>query len=86
MIPVLEVDEHGNVRTLYTDEIDLYAIGEVTNVRRASHLEFNEENQEWEVIQASTGKVVHRNKNRELAIFWEIENLGVGGKYYDGDQ
>jgi len=85
MIPVLEIDEHGNVHTLYTDEIDLYAIGEVTNVRRASHLEFNEKNQEWEVTQASTGEVVHRDKNRAKAIEWEVKELGVGGEYYDQD-
>ena len=83
MIPVLEIDNHGNVRTLYTDEIDLYAIGEVTNVRRASNLEFNEENQEWEVISAATGAVVHRNKNRTKAIEWEIEHFGPGGDHYE---
>ena len=81
MIPAIEIDQQGNIRTLYTDELDLYALGQVHNVRRASHLEFDEKNQEWEVVQASTGKVVHRDKNRQRAIDWEIKELGVGGKY-----
>jgi len=83
MIPVLEIDEHGNISTLYTDEIDLYAIGQVHNVRRASHLEFNEANQEWEVMNAVTGKIVHRDKNRTRAINWEIKNFSPGGRYYE---
>lgn len=82
MIPTIEIDNDGNIQTLYSDEIDLYAIGEVHSVRRASNVEFDEANQEWMVIQASTDKIIHRNKNRKQAISWEILELGVGGKYY----
>jgi len=82
MIPTIEIDNDGNIQTLYSDEIDLYALGEVHSVRRASNVEFNENNQEWMVIQASTDEIIHRNKSREQAILWEIENLGVGGQYY----
>jgi len=83
MIPTIEIDSDGNIQTLYSDEVDLYALGEVHNVRRASSVEFDEANQEWMVIQASTGKIVYRNKSREQAISWEIKELGVGGKFYD---
>ena len=83
MIPVLEIDEQGNIRTLYTDEIDLYCLGKVENVRRASHLDFNESLQQWEVVQASTGKIVHKGSNRTKAIEWEIQNFSPGGKYYE---
>ncbi|KKL60890.1 hypothetical protein LCGC14_2200800 [marine sediment metagenome] len=82
MIPTIEIDNDGNIHTIYSDEIDLYELGEVHNVRRASHVKFDEANQEWMVIQASTGNIIHRNKSRAQAIAWEIKELGVGGQYY----
>lgn len=82
MIPTIEIDNDGNIQTIYSDEVDLYALGEVHSVRRASNVEFDEANQEWMVIQASTGNIIHRNKSRERAISWEIKELGVGGQYY----
>lgn len=84
MIPVIEVDENGDLSTLWTDQVDLYAIGRVTHVRNASTVEFNEPDQIWEVIDASDGKVVHRDKSREKAIEWEIKNFGPGGPLYRG--
>lgn len=83
MLPVLEIDEFGNVTTLYTDEIDLYAIGKVCNMRRASHVDFNEEFQVWEVKSAKTGQIVHTNKNYDKAVEWETINFSPGGKYYE---
>jgi hypothetical protein len=80
-IPVVEFDEHGDVVTLYTDEIDLYELGVIGDVRRASHVEFDEANQEW-IVLTPGGEVVHRDRNRERAIAWEIQNLGPGGKHY----
>jgi len=82
MIPTIEIDENGNVRTLYTDEVDLYEIGHVADVRRASNVEFSEARQEWEVIDAITGKIVHTNKSRTDAIEWEIANFSPGGSLY----
>ena len=84
MIPALEIDEKGNVYTLYTDEIDLYAIGEVCNVVKASNVEFNQARQEWEVTKVGSSLVLYSNKNRDAAINWEIENFGIQGKYYCG--
>ena|GEM_PF-3021936 len=69
-VPVLEFDENGDVVTLYTNEIDLSALGIIGDVRRASHVDFDEANQEWVVLKAS-GEVVHRDRNRERAIEWE---------------
>ena len=79
-IPVVEFDENGDIVTLYTDEIDLYELGVVGEVRRASHVEFDEVLQEWMVLTPG-GEVVHRDKNRERAIEWEIRNFGPGGKH-----
>lgn len=83
VIPIIEIDNDGNIHTIYSDEVDLYELGEVHNVRRASNIEFDEANQEWMVMQTSTGEIIHRNKSRAQAISWEIEELGVGGKFYD---
>lgn len=82
MIPTIEIDEQGNIRTLYTDQIDLYELGLVTDVKRASHVEFNQEDQTWEVI-LPNGQVIHRERNRERAIEKEIELVGPGGEYYN---
>jgi len=72
-IPCVEIDINGNINTVYTDEIDLYGIGTITNVRRASHVNFDNCKQKWMVIDAETGSILHENKNREDAINWEIE-------------
>lgn len=76
-----DIDLEGNMHGLYTDEINLFSIGKITNIHKASNIEFNEENQCWEVLSLS-GKVLHRNTNREVAIDWEIINFSPGGKYY----
>lgn len=78
---VLEIDKEGNVHGLYTDEIDLFSVGRVTNVHKASNVEFNETEQVWEVLSLE-GKVLHRNINREAAINWEIIQFSPGGKHY----
>lgn len=79
---VLEITDDGDIHCLYTDEIDLFAIGQVTNVRKASNVEFNENIQQWEVSDLN-GKILHTNPNREAAIEFEIEEFSPGGQYYD---
>jgi len=79
-IPVVEFDENGDIMTLYTDEIDLYELGVIGEVRRASQVEFDGAAQEWMVLTPG-GEVVHRNKSRERAIEWEIRNFGPGGPH-----
>lgn len=79
---ILDIDQTGDVHCLWTDDINLFDIGRVTNIRKASNVEFNESEQTWEVLSLK-GDVLHQNKNREAAIEWEIENFSVGGMYYD---
>ncbi len=79
---VLEIDNEGNVHGLYTDDIDLFAIGRVTNIRKASNIDFNDEKQTWEVLSLD-GEVLHTNPNREKAIDWEIEAFSPGGTHYE---
>lgn len=74
-IPCVEIDIDGNINTIYTDEIDLYDIGTITNVRRASHVNFDNVKQKWIVIDAQTNDILHENKSRESAINWEIAHF-----------
>lgn len=82
MTIVFEVTEEGNLHGLHTDTIDLFAVGRVTNVRKASNIEFNENIQKWEVCSLD-GKVLHTNRNRDAAIDWEIINFSPNGPYYN---
>jgi len=79
-VPVVEFDENGDIVTLYTDEIDLYELGVIGEVRRASNVEFDGARQEWMVI-TPDGDVVHKDRNRERAIEWEVRNFGPGGPH-----
>ena len=82
-IPIMEINEKGNISTIYNDFIDLYDLGLVTNIRRASHILFNQEKQYWEIINAQTNEIVSQNKIRDKCVEWEIENFQCGGKYYN---
>jgi len=85
MIPCIEIDENGNISTLYNDFVDLYEVGRVHNVRKASYVEFAEEKQEWQIISAKTSEVLASDKNREKAIDKEIEMFQPGGVMYDNN-
>lgn len=78
---ILDIDEIGDVHCLWTDDINLFDIGLVTNVRKASNVEFNEVEQMWEVLSLE-GEVLHQNKNREAAVEFEIEAFSPGGNFY----
>jgi len=84
MIPTIELDQNGNVHTIYTDEINLYEIGTLHNVRRASNVVFNDRKQLWEV-QLLDGTVIHEDRSREAAIETEVALLSPGGKHYCKD-
>lgn len=79
MIPAMLIDENGDVHTLYNEGVALQALGRVQNVRRASHVRFDESDQVWTVTCAVTGQIVHRNPSREAAVAWEIAHFQPGG-------
>lgn len=81
-IAILEVNEDGDIHCLYTDEIDLFSVGRVVQVRKASNVEFNEAEQVWEVLSLE-GEALYRNTNRKKAIEWEIISFSPGGKHYE---
>lgn len=78
----LDIDTGGNIHCLYTDDINLFDIGRVINVRKASNVEFNEHKQCWQVVSLDD-KILYENPNREKAIEWEIEAFSPGGKFCD---
>lgn len=78
---VFEITPEGDLQGLYTDKVDLFAIGKITNVNKASNVEFDEESQLWQVLSLD-GRVLHTDSNRETAIEWEIENFSPGKPYY----
>ena len=77
---VFGIDTNGDLKGLYTDQIDLFAIGMVTGVKKASNIEFDEKLQLWQVLSLD-GEVLHMNINREKAIEHEIEMFSPGGKH-----
>ncbi len=79
---VFDIDIEGNMHGLYTDDIDLFAVGRVVNVRKASNVEFNQDDQMWEVLSLE-GEVLHQNVNRQAAIDWEIVQFSPGSIYYE---
>lgn len=62
----------GTLHTIYRDDLDLGEIGAV-HIERASHVEFNNETQAWEVTTANGRKLPVSFKRREDALLYEIE-------------
>jgi hypothetical protein len=82
MVPVIEINQNGNINTLWSDELDLYELGIVHDVRRASNVVFDHERQEWKII-LPNGKIIGRDKNRSKAIEQEIRLLSPGGLHHE---
>jgi len=79
---VLEVTPDGNIRCLYTDEVDLSELGRL-NVSRASNVEFDNHLRKWTVTSAKTGKRLHSAMTRESALEWESQYYSPGGRGWD---
>ena len=66
---VLTFTANGEGHGLYTEAIELGAIGRLT-LRRATTIEFNEAVQKWEVRDAG-GALLHTHPSREECLAWE---------------
>ena len=64
----------GQGHCLYGETIDLHALGRLS-CRRASHVEFDEDTQEWQVLTADRSGTLFRSQSREACLDWEKENL-----------
>ena len=91
----LRITADGCVRGMWADALDFVALGK-TDVRRASHVEFDRRQQCWCVreaqplgrvrrwIQRLSGRplcrVVHRARTRAAALDWEHRHFQPGGR------
>jgi hypothetical protein len=64
----------GSIDCLYTEAIDLRALGRL-HVVRATDIRFNDSSQEWDVHDADTGKALFSHTSRGECLFWEQTNL-----------
>ena len=70
---VLKFTATGIASCLYTEIIDLAAIGQL-EITRASNIEFNNQTQLWEVTDPQ-GRVLRSARSRSACLEWEQENL-----------
>ena len=75
MNQTLRFNPGGHIDCLYTEALDLRALGRLT-VFRATDIRFCERTQLWKVRCASTGKLLHCDPSREACLAWERANLG----------
>lgn len=73
----LRFDPSGKVDCLYTEAINLRELGHLVVVR-ASSIEFNPSNQQWEVRAVGDGMLLHSDASRDTCLRWERENLLPG--------
>lgn len=70
---VLSFSPDGLGRCLYSELIDLKQIGPL-QINRASHIEFNNEKQRWEV-QNLKGRVLFFSRSYAVCLAWEQQHL-----------
>jgi hypothetical protein len=74
MISTLRFDTGGLIDCLYTDAIDLRALGRL-HVVRATDIRFNDSTQQWDVHDADNGEVLFSHPSRSECLHWEQTNL-----------
>lgn len=74
MISTLRFDTGGHIDCLYTDAIDLRALGRL-HVVRATDIRFNDSTQQWDVHDADNGEVLFSHPSRSECLRWENNNL-----------
>lgn len=72
---IVTFDSSGAGACLYSEVIDLQSIGSL-EITRASHIEFNNTTQRWEVKNLR-GNVLFFAKTRTACVEWEHENLST---------
>lgn len=77
MKTTIRFDPKGGVDCLYTEAIDLRAIGRL-HVVRATEIAFVPEEQRWEVRCAASGRLLYSDPSRETCLAWERSELAPG--------
>jgi hypothetical protein len=71
MIHVLKFDTQGLGHCLYTEVVNLAAIGEL-QIARAASIEFNHQSKQWEV-RDSENQLLFTHVSRSLCLDWELQ-------------
>jgi hypothetical protein len=74
MKSTLRFDPGGHIGCLYTEAIDLRALGRL-HVVRATDIRFCEKTQQWDVHDAATGQLLFSHQSRNECLNWEQTNL-----------
>ncbi len=74
MKSTLRFDPGGHIGCLYTEAIDLRALGRL-HVVRATDIRFNDSTQKWDVHDAATGQLLFSHTSRTECLRWEQTNL-----------
>jgi hypothetical protein len=75
MTTLIQFTPDGNGRCLWTEAIDLSTIGAL-EVKRASTIEFNAQDQVWEVrIPEHFDGVMYSHHSRAVCLDWEIRHF-----------
>ena len=74
MNSTLRFDPGGHIGCLYTEAIDLRALGRLLVVR-ATDIRFNDSTQQWDVHDAATGQLLFSHTSRTECLRWEHTNL-----------
>ena len=82
MSHTLRFNTSGTIECLYTEAIDLHALGRL-KVVRATVILFCEKSQEWKVRCAATGKLLLSDPSRDACLAWEHQNLQPGSTQAD---
>ncbi len=77
MSQTLRFDPGGRIGCLYTEAIDLRALGRL-EIFRATDIRFNPTTQQWDVHDAGTGRRLHSDPSRNECLRWEQLNLQAG--------
>ena len=74
MSTTIRFDPQGGIDCLYTEAVDLRALGRL-HVVRATEIAFDPEAQRWEVRDAAFGALLHADPSRAACLAWEQANL-----------
>ncbi len=71
---VILFDPAGRARCLYSEIVDLQALGRL-KVRRATRIEFDALTQRWQVLPAHGRRVLFSSPSRTRCLAWERANV-----------
>lgn len=74
MKSTLRFNPGGHIDCLYTEAIDLRALGRL-HVVRATDIRFNESTQQWDVHDADHRNVLFSHASRNECLHWEQTNM-----------